>query len=248
MIAHHDAMSRELMSNAFGRRNGFQVGAQTSTCADTVSAAADLHPDVCLLHARLADGPLGGFMALRQMHRSDSGRPKVVMLLDSPEKHLVIDSFRGGARGIFCPSLSHFDMLCKCAHRVHAGQIWATSEQLSTLIEAFAGFAPLRISHGHLTKPLTTREEDVLSLLSDGLSNRTIAGRLGLSEHTVKNYLFHIFDKVGVTSRVELVLYAMHRGMPEAVVPLADLAADPYTTEIADATMPEIHWDLALTR
>lgn len=244
LIAHHDAMSRELMGNAFRRRNGFQIVAQTSTFADTVSAAADCHPDVCLLNARLAEGPLSGFIALRQMHRS-SDRPRVVMLLDSPEKHLVVDSFRGGARGVFCPSLSHFDMLCKCTHSVHTGQIWATSEQLGHLIEEFASFVPLKISHGDPRKALTTREEDVLSLVANGLTNRAVARRLGLSEHTVKNYLFHIFDKIGVTSRVELVLYAMHRGIPDAVLPQPDRAFDPHRRDLAVATSSEAQWDLA---
>ena len=58
-------------------------------------------------------------------------------------------------------------------------------------------------------RSLTKREEDVVRLLAEGLQNRDIAKELKLSEHTIKNYLFHIFDKLGVSSRVELVLYAV---------------------------------------
>jgi DNA-binding NarL/FixJ family response regulator len=59
---------------------------------------------------------------------------------------------------------------------------------------------------------LTSREEQVVALVTDGLSNRNVANELGLSEHTVKKYLFRIFEKLGISSRVELVLYALHHG------------------------------------
>src|ERR1700746_2620062 len=64
-------------------------------------------------------------------------------------------------------------------------------------------------------KLLTSREEQVVALVADGLSNRDVASELGLSEHTVKKYLFRIFDKLGISNRVELVLYAMHHGVPQ---------------------------------
>jgi DNA-binding NarL/FixJ family response regulator len=63
---------------------------------------------------------------------------------------------------------------------------------------------------------LTYREEQVVALVADGLTNRDVATELGLSEHTVKKYLFRIFDKLGISNRVELVLYAFHHGVPQA--------------------------------
>jgi DNA-binding NarL/FixJ family response regulator len=65
-------------------------------------------------------------------------------------------------------------------------------------------------------KLLTSREEQVVALVSDGLSNRNVATELGISEHTVKKYLFRIFDKLGISNRVELVLYAVHHGASQA--------------------------------
>jgi len=64
-------------------------------------------------------------------------------------------------------------------------------------------------------KLLTSREEQVVALVADGLSNRDVATELGLSEHTMKKYLFRIFEKLGISSRVELVLYALHHGTPQ---------------------------------
>jgi DNA-binding NarL/FixJ family response regulator len=76
-------------------------------------------------------------------------------------------------------------------------------------LEAFAQLAPMRVVNADGMRLLTKREEDVVRLLAEGMQNREIAKELSLSEHTVKNYLFHIFDKLGVSSRVELVLYAV---------------------------------------
>jgi DNA-binding CsgD family transcriptional regulator len=73
----------------------------------------------------------------------------------------------------------------------------------------FAKIAPMRVVDPSGIRLLTKREEDVVRLLGDGLQNREIARELNLSEHTVKNYLFHVFDKLGVSSRVELILYAV---------------------------------------
>jgi DNA-binding NarL/FixJ family response regulator len=65
---------------------------------------------------------------------------------------------------------------------------------------------------------LTYREEQVVALVADGLSNRDVASELGLSEHTVKKYLFRIFDKLGISNRVELVLYAVDHGVPQTTL------------------------------
>jgi DNA-binding NarL/FixJ family response regulator len=121
---------------------------------------------------------------------------------------MVFDAFRAGAKGIFCPSKSPFKALCRCVERVHAGQIWAKSSEVAHVLETFCRLAPMRVVNADGMKLLTKREEDVVRLLGDGPQNREIAHELNLSEHTVKNYLSHIFDKLGV-SRVELILYAV---------------------------------------
>jgi DNA-binding NarL/FixJ family response regulator len=95
--------------------------------------------------------------------------------------------------------------------QVHAGQIWADSSELSDLVEAISQLAPMRVVNADGMRLLTNREEDVVRLLTEGRQNRDIAHELKLSEHTVRNYLFHIFDKLGVSSRVELVMYAVSR-------------------------------------
>ena len=136
----------------------------------------------------------------------------MVLLLDHYDRESALCAFRAGARGIFCFADHPFRMLFKCIHRVHQGQVWASSDQLQDLIAAISQVPSLRVVDASGLKLLTLREEQVVALVSDGLSNREIARELNLSEHTIKKYLFRIFDKLGISSRVELVLYAVNHG------------------------------------
>jgi len=95
---------------------------------------------------------------------------------------------------------------------VHEGQIWAKTQQLEFIVNALAQAPSLRVVDANGANLLTKREEDLLRLVADGLGNRDIARQLNLSENTVKNYMFHIFDKLGISNRVELVLYALTNG------------------------------------
>jgi DNA-binding NarL/FixJ family response regulator len=201
-------MTGELLSQALNRRLGFRVAANATTSQEVLEAVQTVDLDVALIGATLADGPLSGFGVLRQM-RECSPDVKSVILLDSPESTLVVDAFRAGAKGVFCPSQSSFKSLCQCVDRVYAGQIWANSSELAVVMDAFSQLAPMRVVNADGLRLLTKREEDVVRLLAEGMQNREIARELNLSEHTIKNYLFHIFDKLGVSSRVELILYAV---------------------------------------
>jgi DNA-binding NarL/FixJ family response regulator len=208
LIATPHSMARELLIEALNRQGHYRGVDSVTTSQEALEAVHSANWDVVLVSANLADGPLSGFGALRQI-RECSPEVKSVILLESQEHHLVVDAFRAGARGIFCLSQSNFKALCRCVDQVHAGQIWASSSELGEVMEAFAQLAPMRVVNADGMRLLTKREEDVVRLLTEGLQNRDIARELNLSEHTVKNYLFHIFDKLGVSSRVELVLYAV---------------------------------------
>jgi DNA-binding NarL/FixJ family response regulator len=156
----------------------------------------------------LQDGLLSGLAALRDVREADLElRP--ILLFDRSESHLVVEGLRAGARGFF--SRSNFDLVAlrKCVRRVCEGQIWIGNAELEYVFEALAQAQPLRVANPDGLSLLSRREEEVMRLVADGLGNREIAECLGLSEHTVKNYLFHIFDKLGISNRVELVLYAV---------------------------------------
>ena len=88
----------------------------------------------------------------------------------------------------------------------------ANAEQLSYLVDLIAEVPSVRVVNASGDEILTPREEQVVALVAEGMGNREIARELSLSEHTVKKYLFHIFEKLGISTRVELVLYAFNHG------------------------------------
>lgn len=150
---------------------------------------------------------------LRTVHLTTPQLAKIT-LLDADDRDAVVQAFRSGARGIFCSTDSSFAALCECIQRVHRGEIWASSRHLGYLLDSVCQTPILQVLTGAGEGLLTSREQQVVALVADGLSNRNIANELGLSEHTVKKHLFRIFDKLGISNRVELVLYAVHHGTP----------------------------------
>jgi DNA-binding CsgD family transcriptional regulator len=132
------------------------------------------------------------------------------MLLDTPRRDWVVEAFRKGARGVFC-RCDPLKLLPKCVRTVYGGQIWANTEQIDCVFQAFAEAPVTRLVGADGELLLSAREQEVVRFVAEGLSNREIAVRLHLSEHTVKNYIFHIFNKLGISNRVELVLYAANQ-------------------------------------
>jgi len=165
--------------------------------------------DVALISAVLQNVPQAGFELLEAL-RLSSPRTRVVMLLDSAPCDLVVEAFRRGSRGVFC-RCDPLKLLPKCVHAVHAGQIWASAQQIEFVFKAFADAPVTRLVGADGGVLLSAREQQVVRFVAEGLNNRDIAKQLHLSEHTVKNYVFHIFNKLGISNRVELVLYSVNQ-------------------------------------
>jgi DNA-binding NarL/FixJ family response regulator len=152
-------------------------------------------------------------MTLRRFHLSHPELPKV-LLVESFDRELVVNAFRSGVRGIFCISDSNLRLLCKCLLRVADGQIWANTEQLNYIMELISEVPSWRELNSNGNNLLTPLEEQVDALVAEGLGNRKFARELNLSEHTIKKYFFRIFEKLGISSGVELVLSAVNNGDP----------------------------------
>jgi DNA-binding NarL/FixJ family response regulator len=205
LIADSNHMQKQLLASALRRRPEFRVISCEFTHNAVLAAVADNSIDVALMNSER------DMSMVRSLHLAHPHVAKV-LLLETSDRSSVTSAFRAGARGLFCFTESPFRLLCKCIHRVHEGQLWASNRQLEYLIETITQVPSLRVVNSNGCKLLTGREEQVVALVADGLSNRDVAHELGLTENTVKKYLFRIFDKVGVSSRVELVLYAVTRG------------------------------------
>ena len=206
-VADANLMACGLLSERLKRR--FEVVGYATSVASLFSLINTSKPDVVLIGCNLEDGNLSGLLVLPEI-QAKHGETRVVLLLDRTERELVVQAFRGGALGVFDRSQSHFDRLCKCIGCVHRGQIWANTEQLKFVLDAVAQAPSPWVADADGITLLTKREEDLVRLVADGLGNREIARKLSLSEHTIKNYMFRIFDKLGISNRVELVLYALN--------------------------------------
>jgi DNA-binding NarL/FixJ family response regulator len=210
LIADATRMGCELLSDALKRsRYPFHIIDTVTTSEDVRRVLKAQEPHVLLISANLLDGALKGLEVLREVHASRS-KTHTVVLVDANEDALVISAFREGARGVFSRGESVKE-LPRCIHQVHSGQIWASNNNLQLILETLAQSAPPRLVDAQGMKLLTKREEEVASLVAEGLSNREISQKLALSEHTVKNYLFRIFEKLGLSNRVELILYVLDR-------------------------------------
>lgn len=202
-------MQSELLAQAL-REQGFSV----HQCPAEIGAVLQvLEGGACDVLVMCASQNSPDVSPLRTVHLTTPQIAKIA-LLDRDDREAILLAFRSGARGIFSLADSSFDSLCECIQRVHRGEIWASSRHLGYLLDSVCESPTLQVLTASGDKLLTSREEQVVALVADGLSNRNIAGELGLSEHTVKKYLFRIFDKLGISNRVELVLYAVHHSAP----------------------------------
>ena len=213
LVADSNRMQAQLLIGALRRRSEFAITACPMDIGSILRTIAATTPQVVLLALNPATNTAETVTTLRRFHLSHPEIAKV-LLVDSFDRELVVNAFRSGARGLFCITDSNLRLLCKCLQRVAAGQIWANTVQLSYLLEMISEVPSLRILNSNGNNLLTPREEQVVALVAEGLGNRQISIELNLSEHTVKKYLFRIFDKLGISTRVELVLYAMNHGDP----------------------------------
>jgi DNA-binding NarL/FixJ family response regulator len=203
-------MNSQLLAAALERDKRFQVLEPVAEVGEIIGAVEREKPAVAVISAELEGDPRRGFEVARSL-RAGNPRVRVIMLLDASERNCVVEAFRAGARGVFCRSES-LKALAKSIHCVYQGQVWADSRELRYLLEALGDGLPLKVVDSQGSNLLSRREQEVVRCVAEGLSNREIAQRLSLTEHTVKNYLFRIFDKLGVSKRVEVVLYAYSLG------------------------------------
>jgi len=213
LVADSNRMQSQLLIGALRRRPEFNVAACLMETVSILRAVSQKAPRIVLFSMTASLRVSETIITLRRFHLSHPEISKV-LLVESFDRDLVVNAFRSGVRGIFCIADSYLRLLCKCLLRVADGQIWANTEQLNYIVELISEVPSLRVLNSNGDNLLTPREEQVVALVAEGLGNRQIARELNLSEHTIKKYLFRIFEKLGISSRVELVLYAVNNGDP----------------------------------
>jgi DNA-binding NarL/FixJ family response regulator len=232
-LAESSVLACQLLSDALRRLDeSIEVLACESDSRGFLQRLEESQPDVALISSSLCDGSMAGFKVLHEMRAS---RPAVrpIVVLDTPEKDLIVAAFRSGALGTVFRT-DPIDLLHKAIRSVYAGQVWANSRQMRYVLEALSSSISPCLVNARGENLLSQRQQQLVSLVSEGLSNREIALRMHLSEHTVKNYLFRIFEKLGISNRVELIMYSMSQresyGFTTPAVPTRGGAGSPQQT------------------
>lgn len=212
LVADSSVVHTQLLADALNRNRGLIATAAPPDPGGLIATASRQHFDVVVLSSSLDEQPGWGFEVLRELRTSQPDL-RAIVRLDSSRKEAILEAFRAGARGIFSRHES-VEVLCKCIRSVHQGQVWANSRQVEMAIEALSSAPSVRPLRANGLALLSKRELQVVNSLAEGLTNREIAERLGLSQHTVKNYLFKVFEKLGVSGRIELLFLTLSQTSP----------------------------------
>jgi DNA-binding NarL/FixJ family response regulator len=204
----------QLLSASLARKSVRVIGS-AFRAAEIILGVSRLRPHAALISSRIEDGDFAGLAVVQEISLEQSCL-RSVMLVDSADPELVIESFRSGAVGVFSRSHGSAE-LRRCIQKVLEGKPWVSDADVLCLIGEVRkrprslGGNSNGTHRSRGSSLLTKREEEIVELLLSGMTNREMATQLGLSEHTIKNYFFSVFEKIGVSTRVELLLYAMSR-------------------------------------
>jgi two-component system, NarL family, nitrate/nitrite response regulator NarL len=222
LVADNSRIHTQLLSDVLQRDAALTVVSWDGFPASLIPTTLTHNIDVLAISSTISGQDGQGLEIVRELH-AVSPRTRSVVLLDSQDDDAVIEAFRAGARGIFSAE-SSVAMFSKCIHSVHQGEIWADSHGVSLAVDVLASTPVVRTVGANGLNLLSKREIEVVQCVVQGMTNQEIADRMGLSRHTIKNYLFRVFDKLGVSSRVELLFMTLSQSnSPETSLP-AELA------------------------
>jgi DNA-binding NarL/FixJ family response regulator len=211
VIADDHPMFRDGLRRLLEAEPGFEVVGEAGDGQEAVSAAAALRPDILLLD--LAMPRVNGLQALEKL--LDLGLPvRPVVLTAAVDSSDTINGLRLGARGVILKE-SATQVLYQCLHAVMDGEYWIDHERVQDIVQHMHESERAADQSSAPAGRLTRRELQIVTTIVEGASNKDISQRFGLSEQTVKNHVSHIFDKVGVSNRLELALYALHHKLLE---------------------------------
>ncbi len=204
LVADDHAIFRDGLRKLLEVADDVQIVGEASNGVECVKMLAKLKPDILLLVLRMPEKD--GLGVLEEVN-FDSLPTRVIVLTAAEDDRDVVRAMRLGARGVVLKQ-SASDLLLKSIRKVADGEIWLDNRMTAEVIDAFKKSSE---SGQRREKPLLSdREKEIVQLVAQGFRNREIGEKLFISEQTVKNHLHNIFDKLGVSDRLELALYAIH--------------------------------------
>lgn len=204
LVADDHAIFRDGLRKLLEASDEAQIVGEASNGVECTKMLPKLKPDILLLDLRMPEKD--GLAVLEEVN-FDTLPTRVIVLTAAEDDRDVVRAMRLGARGVVLKQ-SASDLLLKSIHKVYDGEIWLDNRMTAEVIDAFKKSAEAGIRR---EKPLLSdREKEIVQLVAQGFRNREIGEKLFISEQTVKNHLHNIFDKLGVSDRLELALYAIH--------------------------------------
>src|SRR5271155_6094500 len=211
VIADDHPIVRDGLKKLLLLEDDFDVVGEAADGREVLDKVRELDPDVLLLDLRMPnlDG-LGALQALQQVNP----RTRVIILTASEDKNEFVQAMKLGCSGIVLKQTAP-ELIVKSIRKVYGGEIWLDSHTTAAVMRQFASPNDPGGGTGKARErsPLSTREREIVQLVAQGYKNQEMAEKMFISEQTVKNHLHNIFDKLGVSDRLELALYAIHKGL-----------------------------------
>lgn len=213
LIADDHPIVRDGLRRLLSLEEDMDVVGEAGDGREVLERVAELDPDVLLLDLRMPN--MDGLTALQTLQHTNK-RTRVIVLTASEDKNEFVQAMKLGCSGIVLKQTAP-DLIAKSIKKVNSGEIWLDSHTTAAVMRQFAtpGEAMAAASGGKSRErsPLSTREREIVALVAQGYKNKEMAEKMFISEQTVKNHLHNIFDKLGVSDRLELALYAIHKGL-----------------------------------
>ncbi len=213
VVADDHPIVRDGLRKLLNLEEDFEVVAEAADGREVLDRVHELDPDVLLLDLRMPN--LDGLSALQALQQSNK-RTKVIVLTASEDKNEFVQAMKLGCSGIVLKQTAS-DLIVKSIRKVHSGEIWLDSHTTAAVMRQFAAPGEVVAAGGpgksRERSPLSNREREIVQLVAQGFKNKEMAEKMFISEQTVKNHLHNIFDKLGVSDRLELALYAIHKGL-----------------------------------
>jgi len=213
LIADDHPIVRDGLKKLLLLEDDFEVIGEAGDGREVIEKVRELDPDVLLLDLRMPN--MDGLSALQAIQQTNK-RTRVIVLTASEDKNEFVQAMKLGCSGIVLKQTAP-DLIVKSIRKVNSGEIWLDSHTTAAVMRQFStgqeGSSSGQGGKGRERSPLSTREREIVALVAQGYKNKEMAEKMFISEQTVKNHLHNIFDKLGVSDRLELALYAIHKGL-----------------------------------
>jgi len=214
LIADGQPIVLEGLRRVLSPNSNIEIVGEAIDGIEAIEKAVHLDPDVLLMDVKLPR--IDGLTVIRNI-QSRAPKCKIILFASSESKEDFVEAMKLGCCGILLKEASP-SLIEKSINRVHSGEIWLDSNTTAAVIRQFATPGELGPTHSNGKTPreraqLSQREREIIVLIAQGYKNKEIAEKMFITEQTVKNHLHNVFDKLGVSDRLELALYAIHNSL-----------------------------------